>query len=265
MIRMSWRETLTRLGVALAVVIGTAQASAAPVIGIQIDSVGGGYAGYSNSAEGTPNPDGTFGLSGVVDSATYGTSFNCDWSITVNEDPQITSTFTLTNITAVTQTFIMTVTLPIAAIGPTTRQGGYYGDPALDSFGDQIGTRYTDANGNSDVTLNTVGGTPFYQALVNGILSQGLGNFSPTGLNANGGPGIYGSQGQQLWGTPIPSAPFGPASVNMQIKWTFTLTAGDSVHTQGFFQIEPNAAPEPAAAVLLGLGLGALALVRRRA
>ena len=46
----------------------------------------------------------------------------------VNPDPQITSTFTLTNISAVTQTFIMNVTLPIAAIGPTTVQGGYFGD-----------------------------------------------------------------------------------------------------------------------------------------
>ncbi|HUL73666.1 MAG TPA: PEP-CTERM sorting domain-containing protein [Vicinamibacterales bacterium] len=262
MVQTSWRATLTRLGVAATLMILAVHATAAPVIGIQIDSLGGGYAGYSTSQEGSANPDGSFGLKGFVDGATYGTSFNCDWSIVVNEDPQITSTFTLTNISGVTQTFVMTVTLPIAALGPSTVQGGYFGDPGLDTYGDPLGTRYTDASGNSDVTLNTIGGTPFYQALVNGILSQGLGNFAPAGLNANGGPGIYGSLSQQTWGTPIPAAPFGPASVNMQIRWTFSLTAGDSVSTKGFFQVER--VPEPASAVLLGLGLAALAAARRR-
>jgi hypothetical protein len=170
---------------------------------------------------------------------------------------KITSTFTLTNISASTQNFVMNVTLPIAAIGPTTRQGGYFGDPST-------GTTYTDTSGNADVTLATVGATPFYQALVNGILSQGLGSFV---LNANavpGGAGVFGNESQQLWGTPIPSAVFGPASGNIRITWTFSLTAGDQVQTKGFFQVEPVATPEPGSMLLVGMGLAALALVRRR-
>ncbi len=253
MIRMSWLGALTRLGVAAAVMVGAAQALAAPVVTVEISSDAAGYAGYSNTAEGTANPDGTFGLAGVVDGAVYGTPFNCDWSIVVNPDPQITSTFTLTNITAVTQNFVMTVTLPIGALGPGTVQGGYFGDVVN-------GTQYTDTSGNSDVTLATVGANPFYSALVNGILSQGLGSFT---LNANGGPGVFGNESQQTWGDPIPSAVFGPASGNIQIRWRFSLTAGDQVSTKGFFQVEQ--APEPTTVVLMGLGLAAVAGLRRRA
>src|SRR5258705_3074005 len=138
MIRMSWLGALTRLGVAAAVMLGAAQAFAAPVITVEITSAGGGY-GYLNTQEGIPNPDGTFGLSGVAGGTAVGAAFDCDWSIVVNEDPQITSTFTLVNISPVTQTFVMNVTLPIAAIGPTTLRGGYYGDAVN-------GTVYSDAN-----------------------------------------------------------------------------------------------------------------------
>ena len=247
--RMSLPCALVRLGVAAALLVGAAQALAAPMISLEIASLGGGYAGYSTTQEGTPGADGTFGLAGVVDGGVYGTSFNCDWSIVINPDPQITSTFTLTNISAVTQTFVMNVTLPIAALGPATVQGGYFGDALT-------GTTYTDSNASGNVTLATVGANPFYRALVNGISSQDLGSFTVSAP-------VSGSLPQQSWGTPIPSAPFGPANTNIRISWQFSLTAGDSVSTKGFFQVEQ--APEPATAVLIGLGLAALAVVRRRA
>jgi hypothetical protein len=246
---MSWREALTRLGVAAAVMLGAAQALAAPVISIDITSAGGGY-GYSNTQETVANPDGTFSLSGVAGGAAVGAAFDCDWSIVVNPDPQITSIFTLTNISAVTQTFTMNVTLPIAALGPSTVQGGYYGDAVN-------GTIYTD-NNNNGVTLATVGSNTFYSALVNGVLSQGLGSFVLIGS-----PGTIGDTSQERWGDPIPSAPFGPATTNIRIRWNFSLTAGDSVQTKGFFQVEQ--APEPATVALIGLGLAALVVARRRA
>jgi hypothetical protein len=242
--RVSLRCALVRLGVAAAVLIGAAQALAAPLITVEIQSVGP-YDHYAISQEGADNGDGTFGLAGVG----YGNNFNCDWSIVVNPDPQITSTFTLTNISAATQTFIMTVTLPIAAFGPTTVQGGYFGHALT-------GTTYTDTNASGGVTLATVGSNKFYTALVNGILSQDLGSFSVSAP-------VSGTLPQQAWGTPIPSAPFGPASGNIQIRWQFSLTGGDQVSTQGFFQVEQ--APEPASAALIGLGLAALLVARRRA
>jgi len=253
MVRIDWRETLTRLGVAVAVMIGAAQAFAATVT-VQIESNAGGYDAYSTTVEATPNPDGTFSVAGLGYGA--GGSFSCDWSIVLDQDPQMTSNVNLTNLSPVATQFTMTITLPIGLFGPATLRGGYFGDTAN-------GTTFTDTSGNSDVTLSTFGGNPFYQALVNGILSQGLGSFT---LNENGGSGIQGNLSQQRWGdTPsIPSAPFGPASGNMQIKWMFSLTGGDSMQTQGFFRIDA-VAPEPATAALVGLGLVALVVARRRA
>ena len=164
-------------------------------------------------------------------------------------------TFTLTNLSSSTQNFTMTVTLPIATISPTTKQGGYFGDPVT-------GTTFTDTSGNSTVTLATIGAIPFYQAIVNaptppsgsGTVSQGLGTFSITAAASGNVP-------QQQWGTPIPSDVFGPATGNIQIRWNFSLTAGDQVQSKGFFQVE---APEPGSVLLLGLGLAALAVARRR-
>src|SRR5262249_45081398 len=224
--RMSWVGALTRFGVAAAAIaLGASQAFAAPVISVDITSAGGGY-GYAISQEGVANPDGTFSLSGLAGGAAVGASFQCDWSITVNQDPSILNTFSMTNITAVTQQYTMNVTLPIALLAPTTVQGGYFGD-ALN------GTTYTDANLDSSVTLATVGANPFYSALVNGILSQGLGSFV---LTANSGPpGVQGDISQQTWGAPIPSAPFGPANVNIRIRWQFSLSPRASLSTHAFF------------------------------
>jgi hypothetical protein len=129
-------------------------------------------------------------------------------------------------------------------------QGGYFGDGVT-------GTTYTDTNGSGGVTLATVGANKFYTALVNGVTSYDLGTFTVSAP-------VSGSLPQQDWGTPIPSAPFGPASGNIRIRWQFSLTAGDSVQTKGFFQVEPTPAPEPATAALIGLGLGALVVARRR-
>lgn len=245
MIRTSLRGALSGAAVVAAVCLGAARANAAPVISVSIESVAGGYDAYNTSGEGVANGDGTFGLSGLG----YGGTFSCDWSITVNPDPQVTSNFNLKNLSTVTQTFIMTITLPIGSFGPVTYQGGYYGSAIT-------GTTYTDTSGDGNVTLATVGANPFYRALVNGVASQDLGSFSVSAP-------VSGTLPQVAWGVPIPSAPFGPANTNIQIRWQFSLSGGDTVSTQGFFQVETTpAAPEPAALALLGMGLAALAGVR---
>lgn len=245
--RINWRGVFTRLGLAAAVSVGAATASAGPLISIDITGGEGGiYDTYFLEAEGAENPDGTFSLAGIG----YGTTFQCDWALNVNPDPSITGTFNLTNLSATTQNFVLNVSLPIpGGLAAPTVMGGYVG-------GALNGVEYFDQNLDSDVTLASVGATPIYQARLDNLVTvQGLllGTF-----NAFGGPGVSGNISQLLWGTPIPSAPGPAVAGSMQIRTTFSLTGGDRVSLPVNFVIEPTPVPEPASIVLIGLGVAAL-------
>ncbi|MEX2206247.1 MAG: PEP-CTERM sorting domain-containing protein [Myxococcota bacterium] len=251
--RISWRGVLTRLGLAAAISVGAATASAGPIISVDITGGEGGiYDTYVLEAEGTENPDGTFSLSGIG----YGTTFQCDWALVVNPDPSITGTFNLTNLSATTQNFVLNVSLPIpGGLAAPTVMGGYIGDATN-------GVEYFDQNLDSDVTLASVGSTPIYQARLDNLTTvQGLllGTF-----NAFGGPGISGNISQLLWGTPIPSAPGPAVAGSMQTRVTFSLSAGDRVALPVNFVVEPSPVPEPASIVLIGLGVAALVGLRSR-
>lgn len=245
------RETVGTLvlAAALALTAGTALAastSPSPLIGIEIESVGP-YDHYALQGEGTPNGDGTYTLAGVG----YGTNFNCDWSITVDPDPQIFGSFTLTNLSPLTQTFVLTVTLPVtpALPGPNV-MGGYFGD-----------VTYTDFNNSGAVTLATVGLDPFYLARVDGAGVVPLGSFSAT---ASGGPGVFGTISQHIFGAPIPSDPAPAVNTNMSYVLKFSLSGNDRVQFDALFRIDPVTAPEPGAVLLIGLGLAGIVAARRR-
>lgn len=254
------RRSLARFCIAAAMVLGATRALAAPVLSVDVTTVGG-YMEYSASptAVEITNPDGS--PTGTFSFGDYGYatgSFSCGWSAVVNPDPSIAGTFNLTNLSATTQTFILTITLPTSLAGPT-RMGGSFGD-----------VTYTDVGGapgggpDSSVTLATILGDYFYRALIDGnpTGSPGPGDLGSFTVTAFGGPGVFGTISQQSFGVPIPSAP-GPgvtSSIGMRVK--FSLTAGDRVQVPVFFQVE---APEPSSALLIGLGLAGLGAARKRA
>ena len=252
--RTTLRGTATLFGVAAAFTFGatSAFAASAPIITVGISTVGI-YDNYTASGAGTANPDGSSTLSGNG----YGTDFNCDWSITANPDPSISGSFNLQNLSSTAQTFVLTVTLP-ASIAGHTKMGGSFGDVTYTDTANPGASPPRAAN--STVTIMTVTGSPFYRALVDGVGVQDMGAFN---LTAFGGPGAFGTISQQVFGAPIPSAP-GPNGVasSIGIRVTFNLTSDDTVNIPVFFRVE---APEPTSFALIGLGVAALAIVRKRA
>src|SRR5262249_35451062 len=84
------------------------------------------------------NPDGSFSASASGSNASFGFSS----SYTLNSDPTLSGSFTLTSLSGITQIFTVSATLGLAPLaGPTTFHGGY-----------GLST-YTDANGDSNVTF----------------------------------------------------------------------------------------------------------------
>lgn len=206
---------------------------APPTFALSVTSGGGPPIGIDAAL--TPNGDGTYSASGNE----FGTNFNLVFDIDLNPDPSISGSFTLVNLSALTQTFTVSATLGgLLPIPAPTLIGGSFGD-----------VTYTDQNLDSSVTLATSGANPFYRAAIDGVGVRDLGSFT---LTAFGGPGIFGTASQQVFGAPIPSdvGPGVTGSIAVQFPG-FTLTGGDSVQVPFTFVV----VPEPGSGALIFLGV----------
>jgi hypothetical protein len=171
------------------------------------------------------------------------------WDLTYDPDPFVTSNFSVTNNTLATQTYVITVTLPIfPALTPSSLLGGSV----------QGGVTSDGTAG----TVSSSSGIAIYTALIDGSPVVGGTLFPDLPTSASSGPFLSASLGSAAFGTPIPSLA-GPAVLSdIGIQLRFTLTPGDQASFTSVFVAE--VVPEPTTLGLVSLGLAGLALAGRR-
>lgn len=235
---------------AVVALAGSAYAGIAPPAGwdLQVQLDGGGMWAASNdpgswTATQEQGPDGhiRWRVQGFATTSNFNFSFNT----VLDPDPFISSSFTLQNMTGVTAGFVVTTMLPIAPplSAPTTMTGSISG-----TVGD--GDGLVDPNGNG-ATVTTLGGQPYYEALVDGggvrqLYTSPQTHIAPLGLT--------GSIATMNFINEV-----GPAVLaTIGIRNAFTLTSSDNASFTSTFLIVP--APSALAVV----GLAGVVVGRRR-
>jgi hypothetical protein len=167
------------------------------------------------------------------------------WNLETDPDPTITNVFSITNNTAGTQSFVVSVVLPTSPP---------FGPPSLIRGSVQGGATDNNFDG---VTLSNTGASSLYDALIDGATVRTLFD-DPTSVS---GPGSV-SLGSASFGIPTQETLAVATLTNINLTLRFDLTPGDSASFTANFDVQPI--PEPGTAILMGLGLAGLAAAGRR-
>lgn len=175
-------------------------------------------------------------------------------SLTLNPDPSILAITAVTNTSSVDQTFVLSVTLPVApSFGPPSLiQGSISGSLTDTSSATGLGTVGL-------ASLSAVSGGAVYTGKIdgNGVRTLLADPFSAGVVVSNGSTTI----GPADFGIPVRESVNVATTTDIAIELRFHLSAGDSASFTSVFDV----VPEPTTASLLGLGLlVATAATRRR-
>ncbi|MBI1194976.1 MAG: hypothetical protein GC138_03925 [Gammaproteobacteria bacterium] len=187
----------------------------------------------------------------TTDNSTYSTTgvqslpgtWQYDWNLSVTTDPTISGLFSITNLTASTQHFDVSLYLPVAS--------GF--SPALQSG--SVGLTLTDTNSDGQAQLDTQSWT----GLIDASAAMSLFTTDPLMCFGFGGTGCSASI------APVSSGPLNYAigiQNSMAIDLAFNLSAGDTVSVTTHYSVSP--VPVPAAVWLFASALAPLAASLRR-
>lgn len=200
-----------------------------------------------NVMGGVDNGDGTYDFDGE---ASMENMWSLTYDMTVDPDPFISANFSFANMSSMTQSFILSWTLPISpSLAPSSLVGG--------SFGGSL----TDSNFDGNAAVGTVMGTAMYSGELDGVGVLPIYAHN-TSFSASAFPGQTVNIPAANVGLPGPSIPGPAASSTIGITHTFTLTPGDSVSFTSFFVAE--AIPEPTSVALMTMVGGAGFVIRRK-
>jgi len=195
---------------------------------------------------------GTFSCSGSGVDLLGGAITLDNWNMELDQDPVVNNIIAVTNNTAATQTYILSVVLPVAP-------------PVLPSslIGGSVQGGITSDATPGTLSSNGLSGNAIYTAFIDGgpvgtLLPDPSSISSGAFLSAN----FLSPPNTLAFGTPIPSAPGPAALASIGINLEFTLTPGDSASFTSIFVVEPI--PEPNTFALVALGLVGLAARRGR-
>jgi MYXO-CTERM domain-containing protein len=182
----------------------------------------------------------------VQTGATAAQNITMDYTLVWDTDPFVVNAFSMTNNTGVDQVFTIDASALVnpSILGGTSHRG-------------QVGGSVTDANNDGIGGAAVAPGTNLYEAFVDGVSAKTMLDdsnsygFSGVGGTTGIGPGSFGPEAGPL-----------NAISDLKLTYTFFLAAGDSISLNGFYFIESDPIPAPAALGLLGIA--GLAGRRRR-
>lgn len=240
----------TTIGIAVASLAAGISASASA--GVVPPNFQIGFADGFNSFMGPAQQWGSFTRVGTTDmwratGSMYSqpTSSTLTWHMTVDPDPFINGTFTVSNDSNEARDYVVDFVLPIS---PAIPQGSYIA-------GSVSGT-VTDVNGNGSAWLTSTGATSIYNSFIDGSSVRTMLSGASYSVGTAFGSTSF---GPTTFGYPVGSVTGPAAFQSIALQFRFSLSAGDSASFSSVFVVNPI--PAPGALALLGL---AATIGRRR-